>query len=262
MIKLAIITPSKFIKKYGEQGSFHLALAHLIDLKEENEYEKALCKTRKTIFLDNGLFENHTPEPTSSLIKKALKIAAEVVFAPDVLFNPKKTQEELNSFIEELRKQKVRSVFRVAAVPQAKSRTDYINQLLSFNNNKNVDIIGLSILSIPKSYRLPITEARIELMKKMIELNKDGVIWKDCHLLGLGDSYKDVLFAKQYCPWVKTNDTSCCFQSGLKGKVLTKKLEVPGGKVKEKVDFELDTLTKKQKDDIQKNISRVKKAIK
>lgn len=148
---------------------------------------------------------------------------------------------------------------KIAAVVQADNVADYMQQLLQFNEIPEVDLIGISILSVPKSFGLPIVESRIELMKKMINLADQGIVWKDMHLLGLGDSYEDVVFAKNNCPWIKSNDTSCCFQSGLFGVRLTDNLKVPGGKVEEKVVFKQEILTDIQRNDIQFNINQVKK---
>lgn len=267
-MKLALITPTAHIKKFGNQGDFHLALSHLIDLDKTNKYEKNLIDSKLEIYLDNGLFENSTPEPLESLIAKALKINATHFFAPDMLFDTKGTQKELDRTIKHLSNPAFRfEAIKIAAVVQADNSEDYMTQLLSFNQNPGIDLIGLSILSIPKSFyeelgKYDITESRIYLLKKMKEMADKGVKWKNCHLLGLGNDYGDVAYAKKYCPWVISNDTSCCFQSGLFGKRLTEELEVPGGKVKEKVNFELGTLTKEQKANIQFNITLCKKLLK
>lgn len=267
-MKLSFITPTKYIKKYGSQSDFILALSHLIDIDEENEYEEAITSVNLPILCDNGLFENSVPESLETLITKALKIGAHTFFAPDKLFDAKGTQKELDKTIKHLSNPAFRfEKIKIGAVVQADNAQDYIKQLLDFNNNPKVELIGLSILSIPKSFydelgRYDITESRVLLLQKMksMELH-DGVKWKNCHLLGLGNSFDDVIYANEFCPFVVSNDTSCCFQSGLFGKYLTDELEVPGGKVKEKVNFELNTLTREQKDTIQYNIHKCKEVI-
>ena len=267
-MRLSFITPTKYIKKYGSQSDFILALSHLIDIDEENAYEEAIIKTNLPILCDNGLFENSVPESLETLVAKALKISATHFFAPDILFDSKGTQKELDKTIKYLENPAFRfNKIKIAAVVQANNAEDYMKQLLDFNNNPAVDLIGLSILSIPKSFydelgRYDITESRILVLQKMksMELH-DGVKWKNCHLLGLGNDYGDVIYAKEFCPFVVSNDTSCCFQSGLFGKRLTDELEVPGGKVKEKVNFDLESLTREQRDCIQYNIHKCKEVI-
>ncbi len=261
-MKQAIITPTKYVEEFGSQGDFILALSHLMDSESINEYEKAIYDTKLPIILDNGLFENHEPEGIHSLLEKAICLNATHFFAPDKLYDREGTRKELTRAINLVKRLRLQKRIKIAAVVQADNQIDYIEQLFDFNKDPGVDLIGLSILSVPKSFGLPITKSRIALMKEMIKLENVGVVWKDCHLLGLGDSYEDVLFAAEHCPWIVSNDTSCCFQSGSKLKRLNKQLEVPGGKVKEKVDFNQQSLTKMERGDIQHNIDISKKIIK
>lgn len=261
-MKLAHICPTKYIEKYGSQGDFTLALAHLIDLKEENEYQKAITKIGLPIILDNGLFENHTPEPLDSLIEKAEKIGATHLFAPDILYNKEETQKELEKTIKKIKEKK--SKVKIAAVVQADNKSDYIKQLIDFNLNPDVDLIGLSILSIPKSFGGSITESRVRLLEKMKEICETGrILWKNCHLLGLGDSYRDVLFAKENCPWVVSNDTSSCFWNGVqKKRLMGEECIVEGGKTSIKVDFNFEGLKEDQVEIIQGNINKINKLCK
>lgn len=270
-MRLSHICPTKFISEFGSQSDFILALSHLIDSDEVNEYEKQIKMTGLQIILDNGLFENHVPEEADSLIGKAMSIGATHFFAPDKLYDTKGTAEELEKACVRLARYRDRyfaRVPRIAAVVQADNPADYLNQLEEFNNHPEIDLIGLSILSVPKSFEAltgesNITSNRIELLKIMKELSDTkGIKWKNCHLLGLGDSYADVIYAKENCPWVVSNDTSCCFQSGLFEKKLNENLEVPGGKVKEKVEFDLKDISKEQSTFIQDNIDQVKLILK
>jgi len=153
-------------------------------------------------------------------------------------------------------------------VVQASNVEDYMTQLIRFNEDPNVDLIGLSILSIPKSFEeelgeFNVTKSRLALLIRMCELSKrEGVQWKPCHLLGLGSSFEDVIFAKQNCPFVISNDTSSCFQTGLFGKTYEGEfLEVPGGKIQEKVDFDLKEVGESERELIQKNINLIKEKV-
>lgn len=258
-MKLSFITPTAYIKEYGSQGDFMLALAHLIDLEKENEYEKAIKATKLPIMLDNSCFEKNSAEPIDSLIEKALKIKAEVFFAPDVMFKTKETKEELIRAIKKVKEKKAN--VKIGAIVQADNKKDFIEQLLDFNSMKEVSLIGIPIHPSAKSFNLPITEARIELMKIMLRMEKEGVTWKEMHLLGLGDSYKDVMFAKDNCPWVVSNDSSSAFQTGLANYAYSADLEVVQGKVKEKVDFDLTGVYKGSLDDVDYNIKKIKNLI-
>ena len=87
MIRVSFIAPTSLIPKYGNQGNFHLALAHLLGPIDEapNEYEQAIINSGLPIVLDNGLFENGASIPVRELMEKAVHLNAEYVFAPDVL---------------------------------------------------------------------------------------------------------------------------------------------------------------------------------
>ena len=146
----------------------------------------------------------------------------------------------------------------MGAVVQADSEDEWLRCYRKMNTDYRIDLIGLSILSIPHCFGGSITDSRIKLLKIL----KDERSPKKAHLLGLGDSMKDVLFAQENCPFVVSNDSSCAFQSGLFEKQLSEDLEVPGGKVKEKVDFDLKEITLEQEKLIQSNIDIIRKKIK
>lgn len=268
-MKLSFITPTRYIKGFGDQSDFILALSHLIQLDKVNAYEANIVATRLPIILDNGLFENHKPEKVTQVIMKAVKIGAQYFFAPDELYKPIETQQGLEQAIsvrDQVWKQTGKRI-KIAAVVQADNEKDYIEQLLAFNENPQVELIGLSILSIPKSFekqlgKYDVTQSRIYLLEEMIRLNvEEGVKWKPCHMLGLGDSFEDVIFAKEHCPWVISNDTSSVFQTTLFKREYDENLSVVGGKVQEKVDFDLPYQDEDFEIKLQNNINLIKSKI-
>lgn len=269
-MRLSFICPTAYLKSFGSQGDFTLALSHLIDPVAENDYEKGIKALNLPILCDNGLFENHVPEPLEILIEKAIRIGATHFFAPDKLYDTKGTQKELDKAIQHLKKIKRNPKYRfekdlkIAAVVQAGNSLDYLKQLIDFNNNPDVDMIGLSILSIPESFKEEIgshdiTLSRMYLLRKMLQLKRD---WKPVHLLGLGNSYRDVEFAKKYCPFVVSNDTSSAFWNGIQGKRIEKDGSVEGGKTKVKVDFNFNSASEEQLRLVQENINAVNKLLK
>ena len=151
-IQLAFIAPTKHVKEFSGQGDFILALAHLIDEEAVNEYSQAIRATGLPVILDNSLFENHQAVGILELLNKAQRIGAHTVFVPDVLYKTKETAAELDHAIE-VRESVGAHHIKLGAVPQADNVEDYQEQLLAFNDNPNIDLIGLSILAIPHSYR-------------------------------------------------------------------------------------------------------------
>lgn len=273
-MKLAFITPTAFIESFGSQGQITMALANLIETTRINEYEKIITKLGLPILLDNGAFETGQPDGIDSLITKALRIRAELVFAPDYLYDGKRTESALENFIYIAKNRAVLDRIKIAAIVQADEEEEYINQFFRYNDDDRISAIGINFLTPGEVYReknkrarnykgerasaSECTEGRIKILERIKEKAKrrcDKI--KPVHLLGLGSSYSDVLFARKLS-WVKSNDTSTCFQAGLYGKRLEgETLIVPGGKIKEKVNFSLDELTHDQKVLIRSNIKDV-----
>lgn len=266
----AYICPTAFIQKFSTQGDFIFVLSHLIDLEEENKYEREVRKTRLPVMLDNGLFENLKPEPIETLIRKAVKLKAFAFWSPDYLFDAEKTKEQIDKTFEKMidydlvewQRFRPKNKIKLGAVVQANNKREWIEQFEDFYKDERIDIIGLSILSIPHCFEKRqdgirgITSSRISCIA---ELNYLGFKGKDCHLLGLGESYADVRFATVCAPYIKSNDSSSCFTTGLKRKTYTDDMKIPGGKSKKKLNFELKHITPRQKECIQENIKKVKK---
>lgn len=252
----SFISPTRYIEDLSSKGDFILALSHLLDLDRPNSYEITIKRTGLPIYLDNGLFENKIPERMDSLISKAINIKAELIFCPDHLYNRKKTEMEIDFTEKELIDRGLFRQIKLAAVVQAKTKKEYLEFYKDLCKNNTISLIGLSILTIPYVYKKPIAEARIALMKDLLKLK---IKHKDCHLLGIGDSYKDVRFAIKNCPWIKSNDSSSPIWNAFQNKRIRKDLSIQGRKSKKPVDFNYKEATKEQIELALKNIEIIKK---
>lgn len=260
-MKHCIITPTKFINDplIWKQSDFLLVLSHLLDNDCSNEYAQEVEKFRKSwkkLYLDNWLFENWSPESPVSLLRKAEKIQATYVFAPDHLYDREQTQEAAIVF-EAIRKALSINV-QLAYVVQAKSPFEYISAYKWAEEQSWIKLIWLSILSIPKSFGWEITEARIECIDVLNRILRPR---KDAHLLWLWWSLKDLEFAEQF-HWIKSNDSCSAYMTGFKELEYNSSLEVPGWKVEEKVTFDSSVnLSEKQLRSIVTNIRTIKTVI-
>lgn len=266
-MKLAFITPTAYLEKFSKQGDFYLALAHLIDDNRENEYtrfHRREAERGKRVILDNGLFEGAQVEP-EALIRRARLIKAQVVCAPDVLYDSKGTIKAFKQFIK--LKEEEGLVADVMGIPQASNPTDYWECFQFMQLNENCDILGLSILSIPESFKgstedageWPITAPRVHFIKQLSTFQNsfDNRI-KPCHLLGLGESYADIYTAIRLLPdTIVSNDSSSTFVHGAKNVVYNRHGLIPGGKIREKLNFDLpkNSLTSVQSKSVQTNIN-------
>ena len=250
-MKHCIITPTQFINdaEIGWKSDFLLVLSHLLDADCRNKYAEEVIKFReswKEIYLDNGLFENHVPESGESLLKKAELIWASVVFAPDYLYQARKTEAEFELFAN------LRDVLwvdvKLAFVVQADNPLDYLNSYKWAEENTRVDLIWMSILSIPKSFAWvswsnDITLNRIICMRILRDFIQPK---KDVHLLWLWDGLWDIVEWKNH-DYIKSNDSSSAFQNWLFGKWFTtdtwlKYPVIEWGKIQDKVNFDLSRM--------------------
>jgi len=271
-MKHCYITPTEFINtpEIGWKSDFLLVLSHLLNEECDNKYAievQKFAETGKKLYLDNGLFENNEPEDADSLLRKAVSIWVEYVFSPDVLFDRKATEIQFDYF--EKRCKEMWYKWKIAYVVQAKDPLDYINAYKWAENNDRIDMIWLSILSIPKSFQNivwwnDITFNRVVCLKILQDFINPQ---KDAHLLWLWDGLWDIIEWWNY-NYIKSNDTSSAFQNWLFKKWYIEKWEsgypeVDGGKVKDKVNFDLQRsdIDDIQYDQIVRNVLDFKKLI-
>lgn len=265
-MNLAFITPTAYLEKYATQGDIHLALAHLIDDNGQNEYasfyRREVEKGRRVI-LDNGLFEG-AQVTTDQLLERAAAIKASVVCAPDVLYDSKGTIKAFKQFIRD--KQEFGLVAEVMGIPQADNQTDWWECFQFMDMHAECDLIGLSILSVPKSFakwstkEQPITSARVQLIRQLYSYSDiSGRRITPMHLLGLGESYDDILEARTLLSRdIISNDSSSAFVHGIMGIRYEKTGRIPGGKNHQKLDFNIIRVGKNDPEVIQHNIDTAK----
>lgn len=261
-MKLSLISPTSLIPSFGNMGDFHLTLAHLLE-DEPNAYENAIVASQKPIYLDNGLFENGESVPVGTLMNHAARLKAQFVFAPDVLFNKEATEENLDNAWKQLQiaKEEYGSKTKLAAVVQADNHNDFIESYQNMCNDERIDLIGLSILSIPESFKGltgtdDIAMNRMRCISIINELPKQ----KNSHLLGLGSSYVDVVYGSRY-DWIVSHDSSSAIWNAIQGHEILDNFEVKGGKTRVHVDFDWnESLSDETVELIINNINKAKLA--
>lgn len=255
MIKHALIVPTKYINdaSIGWKTDFILWLSHLLDLDCENEYAKAIKKSWKELYLDNGLFENSVPENTSTLLRKAELMKAKYVFSPDILYDAWATRNQFEQFLWLRNREKVD--VKIAYVVQADTVEEYLEEFKRANDNPDISLIWMSILTIPHCWWWEIMDARIQAIKDVEEYCHPT---KDVHLLWLGGWLNDLVEARNH-KWIKSNDSCSAFMTWLYEKVYDKNNMVEWWKIKEKINFMWNSLELEQKKCIEKNIDIIMK---
>jgi len=202
--------------------------------------------------LDNGLFENEVAESPMEIITKAFLVKADVVIAPDVLYDGEATIKAAKQFIKEVRLfQYSTRPLNIMAVPQGRSPEEYLYCYNELVNDPNIDMIGLSILSLPESFR-EYTGGTFIHTNRIVGINylqSQGVFHpqKWHHLLGLGDR-PDELAMYRHIDNIKSNDTSSPVFHGLQGMSYLEDGGIQGGKIKQKMNFfqEFENLSMEQ----------------
>lgn len=242
-MRIAIICPSPDLNKFAVLSDVHLLLTHLVG--EGNDYTKFYAGRKELKILDNGLFEHHVASPTPEILSKAKLVGADVVIAPDVLYNPVETVENAKVFAKAvnqengIRRGKGMKPLQMMAVPQASNQKDYLWCYKTLCD-LGYQWIGLSILACPKSFGN--TEQVFNSRKQAYRALRETGIWNDKvnhHLLGLGSEIDELEFFAPVSS-VVSNDSSSAVLHGQLGITYTNGI-VPGGKKKEKLNFEVPT---------------------
>lgn len=240
-MRICVITPTPDLDRFATQGNAHLMLTHLIE--PGNDYVKFYSGRKELKILDNGLFEHGVAAPISEIITKAQLVDADVVIAPDVLFDPEGTLKNAEAFAQEIyiengrRRGRNQKTLRIMAVPQADNRKDYLWCYSKLVQIPGVSWIGLSILACPKSFGGDLHEvgdSRIEAYRAL----KETGLWSDStqhHLLGLGSNVNESEFFAPIESVVSNDSSSPVLHGGLGIEYVDG--TVPGGKRPEKMDF-------------------------
>lgn len=246
-MKICVICPVDDLEKFATKGDMHLLLTHLVE--PDNAYTKFYAARKELKILDNGLFEHHVASPTSEILAKAKLVGADVVIAPDVLYDPVGTVKNAEIFAKEVHMENGRRRGRglrplqMMAVPQAGNRKDYLWCYDRLVRQLNFQWIGLSILACPNAFSgssdpNKIKQSRIATYRAL----KETGLWSsqtNHHLLGLGSHIDEVEFFAPIAE-IKSNDSSSAVLHGQMG-ITYENGAVPGGKKSHKLDFEAPT---------------------
>ena len=165
-------------------GRVHLVLAHLVDTDLEYATFYKTCSTSgDKIIMDNSAYELKEPYTPSKLLSLAERCGAHAIVLPDYPFkHSSKTIDAAELLIPTFKDEGYQTFF----VPQSErgDMEDWIKSYEWAANNKDIDIIGMSILGIPNA--LPhISPAYARVVMTQILIDR-GIFSKDKHHHYLG----------------------------------------------------------------------------
>jgi hypothetical protein len=177
---------------YNKQNNVY-CLAHLclkkhnpLNYQEYKDFFKKCVKQKKYVTLDNGTAEGNLIN-NKELIKLVKYIIPSEVVTPDVLYNNKQTIKQTKKFIILMKKNNLLDKTILFGVPQGKTIKEYLESYIWFLNNKDIKVIGLSKLSVPKCFSIITNTFDVAVNRRYLVklLNELMLIKKPIHLLGM-----------------------------------------------------------------------------
>lgn len=223
-MKFSFEVPVNYLRKFDKINDYHFILAHLLENKEYYNFYK---RSQKFKILDNSAAELKTSVSHYLLLEKAYSIKTNVLIVPDCWMNYKKTIKLTKQFIRFLRRSGWKKEhFKLMAVPQGETSTEWKRCFLRFVRLDEVDYIGLPYLTIARCFAGyspygrddDVTFTRITVLINTINFVRKYN--KKIHLLGLGfNGGIEIGFASQFKE-VESLDTSTPFVLAQKNKII------------------------------------------
>jgi hypothetical protein len=175
--------------------------------------------------MDNSAFEMYKQQrpmyPTSKLIELATEVNADCIVMSDYPGEPgQKTIDAAEATISEYKT----AGFDTFFVPQSEvgNLSDYMNTLKWALGNKDIDLIGLSILGCPNAFgveRDNKLQRFLSRWKIFQILDAEGLLGDDninrFHMLGMVDGPNEISILKDYHKFIRSWDSSAAIWAGL-----------------------------------------------
>lgn len=228
MINFAHIAPTHNLKDYTSNNGIHLLLAHLVEEDEEYRNYYANLNDGKEKILDNSAFEmykqNKPMYDSSKLIEMGKQINADYIVMSD--YPGERGQITIDKAIEMIPQIK-KAGFKTFFVPQSEvgDLEDYLETFYWGLNNKDIDLIGLSILGAPNAFgverdnKLQRFMSRLSIFehlesRRMLSPFRDS---NKIHMLGMTDGPYEIKLVKDYHNYIYSWDTSSAVWAGING---------------------------------------------
>jgi hypothetical protein len=184
MIDVAVIAPIAHLDDLCGLGSIDMALTQLVLASSRYaSYYATQAAARRTVILDNGAYELETSTGTGltaePVLQAAESIAAAEVVCTDVPFDGSATVAATRLFLSYAAD--VGGSVRFMGVPQGSTRREWLACYETLLGIPEIDVIGLSKLSVPRCWDADISAARVACTA---ELHVAGPPPRPLHLLG------------------------------------------------------------------------------
>lgn len=184
----------------------------LTQLYQKHEHYRKFFKQLKTdgwwITLDSGIGD-HNPVTQDELFEATLDLMPSEVIPLDTLFNKSETILNLMDFIHRLKTAGLVYRVQIMGCPQGNTKEEWINCYNYMLNEPAVRTIGMSKLTIPKTWLNKtddqgIMEARYLCVDYLLENN---LVQKPLHFLGMGSPLEMVKYKELNNPLFRSTDS-------------------------------------------------------
>ncbi|WP_194823096.1 hypothetical protein [Micromonospora sp. S-DT3-3-22] len=186
MIDIAVIASTPHLASLSTAGSIDMALTHLV-LTQPAQAAHFAARSRAgvRVVLDNSAYEleDSTGQGMSaeSVLGAAHLINPAVVICHDVLYDGPATVAATRRFLTQAADLAEPGQFTYMAVPQGRSRREWLDCHAQLAALPGVGMIGLSKLSVPRCFAGPVAEARLDCLAALTD---SGTPPLPVHLLG------------------------------------------------------------------------------
>jgi hypothetical protein len=181
MIDIAVIASITHLYDLSARGTIDMGLAHLVLASNAYaSYLRARADAGGTVILDNSAYEleAHTGQgmPAGPVLHAADRISATVVICQDVLYDGPATVAATQRFLT----QAAGLPYQLMAVPQGRTRAEWLDCYRALADLPGIHRIGLSKLSVPRCFHAEVAPARLACVDALLPIGVD----KPLHLLG------------------------------------------------------------------------------
>lgn len=206
---ICVIPPLKHLDLMN-QGNRIFALAQL--WKQDQNYREFIAAQKslgKWIIMDNGAGDFDTTTTTEDLIQIVRQLMPSEIIPLDVLYNKEATIYNLERFIELLNAHNLLGQISIFAVPQGKTKQEWLECYNYMLNHPHVDVIGLSKITIPHIYKTGTHDTGIMEARHLLyhDLKQQNLLHKPLHCLGAGDPREFLKYINE--PMYRSTDS--CF---------------------------------------------------
>jgi hypothetical protein len=187
VIDLAVIASIPHLHDLSAAGSIDMALTHLaLASPTYAAYHRRRAAAGVTVILDNSAYELETATgrglAAPAVLDAAERTGARVVICQDVLYDGAATVASTRRFLAHAADRAAGgdNGRRYMAVPQGRTRAEWLRCHDQLAALPGIAMIGLSKLSVPCCFAAPVAEARLACVEELLERGAP----KPLHLLG------------------------------------------------------------------------------